>query len=43
MKKHKKKSKIPDYNEEIENEKLKKFQNAQSEFDRLEIFKSKYL
>ena len=40
MKKHKKKSKIPDYNEEIENEKLEKFQNAKIYFDRMEIFKS---
>lgn len=40
MKKHKKKLKIPDYNEEIENEKLKKFENANSEADKMEIFKS---
>lgn len=40
MKKHKKKSKFPDYNEEIENEKLNKFRNAISNFDRMEIFKS---
>ena len=40
MKKHKKKLKIPDYNKEIENEKLEKFQNAISDLDRMEIFKS---
>lgn len=40
MKKHKKKSKVPDYNEEIENEKLNKFRSAESQFDRMDIFKS---
>lgn len=40
MKKHKKKSKFPDYNEEIENEKLKKFQNATNDLERVEVFKS---
>lgn len=40
MKKHKKKSKIPDYNEEIESKKLEEFKNAQSNSDRMDIFKS---